>query len=127
MTTHSLKTWPNQFHEIYTGRATFTVRPYDRPYAPLDILELYEWNPDAAYGKEKTGRVCHRMIGAMIAGHDPVLGGLEAHIMPGYVVLGLVSTPDDNAERLAAILGHFVVPVAVYVATEMAAVKDPNA
>jgi 2-dehydropantoate 2-reductase len=66
-----------------------------------------------------------------VAGADLVLvcvksGDTEAagatiapHLDPAAAVLSLQNGV-DNAERLAAILGHPVVPVAVYVATEMA-------
>ena len=69
--------------------------------------------------------------GTGVAGADLVLvcvksGDTEAagatiapHLDPAAAVLSLQNGV-DNAERLAAILGHPVVPVAVYVATEMA-------
>lgn len=44
---------------------------------------------------------------------------MAPHVLPGAVILCLQNGV-DNAERLAAVLGRPVVPVAVYVATEMA-------
>ncbi|MCJ2011191.1 ketopantoate reductase family protein [Methylobacterium sp. J-076] len=44
---------------------------------------------------------------------------MRPHLQPGAVILSLQNGV-DNGERLAAILGRPVVPVAVYVATEMA-------
>lgn len=124
--THELKTWPTYFQEIHIGRKNFEVRKNDRQYRQFDVLQLREWDPevyertkvnllaqgyahesaeeiatDAAY----TGRECNRMVGYILYGGDPALVTLEAAhsgIALDYVVMSLVSTPDDAAKKRAA-------------------------
>jgi hypothetical protein len=123
---HELKTWPPYFQEVYQGRKNFEVRLNDRGFQPMDILRLKEFRPDV-YETERakflaqgvtrdhaseeaakaayTGRSCERMIGYILHGGDPAVVGMEAAhsgIQPGYVVLSLVSTPNDMAEKRAA-------------------------
>lgn len=126
--THVLKCWPPYFQEIYQGRKTYEVRKNDRApcFLPMDILRLREWLP-ATFEHERTrllaegyrrdeaaeiaadlaytGRECDRMVGYMLYGGDPAVVGMEAAhagVSPGYVVMSLVSTPNDAAAKRAA-------------------------
>lgn len=45
MTTHELKTWPDPFAAIVSGRKRFEYRRDDRGYAIGDSLRLREWTP----------------------------------------------------------------------------------
>lgn len=110
MTEHALKVWPPYFQEVHTGRKTFEARRDDRGFAPLDILRLREFDPNApgpgGQLGDYTGRECRRMVGYILYGvADPVLGDMEsahAAVAPGYVILSLVSDPRDVGADLAA-------------------------
>jgi len=45
MATHELKSWPDQFQAMWTGRKRAEFRRDDRHYAVGDLLELREWDP----------------------------------------------------------------------------------
>jgi len=57
--THELKTWPEYYEAIITGRKKFEVRINDRNFQVGDRLLLQEWNPQT---KEYTGRYTARKI-----------------------------------------------------------------
>ena len=82
-TMHELKTWPEYFEAVATGRKTFEVRKADRLFAVGDVLRLAEWLPVA---QDFTGRVCFRRV-------TYVLRGGHFGIEDGFCVLGLVVEP----------------------------------
>jgi uncharacterized protein YqfB (UPF0267 family) len=43
---HSLKTWPEFYAEVVSGRKTFEVRKDDRGFEVGDCLVLQEFNPE---------------------------------------------------------------------------------
>lgn len=43
---HRVKSWPEQFRAIVTGRKRFEVRRDDRNYQPGDTIELLEFTPE---------------------------------------------------------------------------------
>ena len=43
--THDLKTWPEYFEPILTGRKTFEIRHDDRDFKTGHVLHLREWLP----------------------------------------------------------------------------------
>ncbi len=45
MTKHELKTWPEYFFEVSTGKKKFEVRLNDRDFKVGDRVILNEWNP----------------------------------------------------------------------------------
>lgn len=59
--THALKTEIGYFEEIQSGKKTFEVRRYDRPFEEGDTIILQEWVPENKMytGKEWTGRISH--------------------------------------------------------------------
>lgn len=46
MTTHVLKTWPEYFEAVRSGRKRFEYRRDDRGFAEGDVLVLREYNPE---------------------------------------------------------------------------------
>lgn len=42
---HALKTHPDYFAEIKSGKKNFELRKMDRPFKVGDKLHLQEWNP----------------------------------------------------------------------------------
>jgi hypothetical protein len=61
MATHELKSWPDQFQAMWTGRKRAEFRRDDRGYAVGDRLDLREWDPAAGRytGFRLTARVTH--------------------------------------------------------------------
>ena len=45
MATHTLKTWPVPFEEVWEGRKTFELRQNDRGFKVGDMLALREYDP----------------------------------------------------------------------------------
>lgn len=98
MTTHELKTWPNYFQLVWSGRKTFEVRYDDRGYQRGDTVVLREWDrhwpcectakhhdPDC---KRYTGRTITAEVGHVMAS-TPTIGGQRGFVGQGYVVLAL--------------------------------------
>jgi hypothetical protein len=44
-TVHELKSWPEFFEPVYTGRKNFDLRKNDRQFAVGDVIRLREWRP----------------------------------------------------------------------------------
>lgn len=76
---HRLKTWPEYFEAILSGRKTFEVRKDDRDFAVGDVLSLLEWRPDLEC---HTGRGCDVQVTYKMTGGQ---FGLEY----GSCVLGI--------------------------------------
>ena len=76
---HELKCWPASFWDITTGKKTFDVRRWDRPYQVGDELHLREWDPSTQKysGHNLTRRVTYLQMGGQFG------------VDPGYCVLGL--------------------------------------
>lgn len=81
---HELKTWPEYFAAVASGRKTFEVRKADRDFREGDTLILREYLPSFA------GPANGYLTGATIeATVTYVLQGGQCGIEAGYVVLGL--------------------------------------
>lgn len=65
MKRHELKTWPEFFEAIETGRKKFEARTNDRDFQVGDVLRLQEWNPSTG---KFTGRVMDRMVRYILKG-----------------------------------------------------------
>lgn len=76
---HRLKTWPKFFRAVRSGRKTFEVRRFDRPFRSQDRLLLEEWDPDTGKytGAQITKRITYIMKGGAFG------------IAADYCVLGL--------------------------------------
>jgi hypothetical protein len=84
---HRLKTWPEPFEGVRSGRKPYEIRKNDRDYAVGDVLVLEEWLPaTGAY----TGRRQVRRVTYMTAGGQ---WGLPADLC----VLGMVALDDEAA------------------------------
>lgn len=83
---HELKTWPQFFAAIESGRKTFEVRRNDRGFNAGDVLYLREYDPkrkipgcaDGSY----TGNAFHVRV-------TYVLSGEAVGIKEGFVVMGI--------------------------------------
>ena len=79
MATHELKSWPDQFQAMWTGRKRAEFRRDDRGYAVGDLLDLREWDPAVGRytGFRLSARVTHLARGPAYA------------IPAGFVVLSV--------------------------------------
>ena len=75
---HELKTLPQYFQDVISGKKSFEVRKNDRPYHVGDLLALNEYNAET---KSYTGNSCLVYI-------DYILNDTE-YCKSGYVVLGI--------------------------------------
>jgi len=79
MKTHSLKTWPEYFNEVFLDHKHFEVRKNDRDFKIGDIVILKEWNnEEQAY----TGREIARIV-------QYVLHGGQFGIEDGFCVMSI--------------------------------------
>jgi hypothetical protein len=79
---HELKTWPEYFQLMESGKKTFELRKNDRDFLPGHELLLKEYDNKS---KQYTGRSLHFSI-------TYVLQGLEAEsfgLKKGYCIMGL--------------------------------------
>lgn len=83
--THALKTWPEYFKDIESGKKNFELRKFDRPYQVGDRLLLQEFNSvDNGYtGKELEFRISYLL-------HNCPEFGLKK----GFCILGLEKIAD---------------------------------
>lgn len=59
MSVHRLKTWPEYFQALCSGRKTFELRKNDRDFRVGDVLLLEEWDPAT---KAYSGRLIEREV-----------------------------------------------------------------
>lgn len=77
--THALKTWPEFYKDVESGRKNFEVRKTDRPFAEGDTILLQEWDNNTEL---YTGKECSFKIGYILNG--PGFG-----IQKGFCVMAL--------------------------------------
>ncbi len=75
---HELKTTPNYFDDVISGRKSFEVRKFDRPFHVSDLLALNEYDPKR---RCYTGNSCLVYIDYIL--NDP------KYCRAGYVILGI--------------------------------------
>lgn len=80
---HNLKTWPEYFAAVRSGKKRFEIRRNDRDFAVGDILVLREFNPGSGAYTDQTEE---RQVTFMLSGGQ---FGLEA----GFVAMGLSVGP----------------------------------
>lgn len=83
-TIHALKSWPDFFEAVRTGRKTFEVRLNDRDFRVGDRLQLNEFDPET---EQYSGRAYAVDVVYLLDGNDDVI---PRGIMPDYVVMGIV-------------------------------------
>ena len=91
MTTHELKSWPEFFEPVLSGKKTFELRKDDRRYAVGDVLWLREWEPNTAKysGRDVRKRVTYVLQGIGTGGIPPYHG-----LLRGYSILSLEDGKD---------------------------------
>jgi len=77
--THALKTWPEYYKDVESGKKPFEIRKLDRPFSEGDKILLQEYDPEK---EEYTGKECSFIIGYILKG--PGFG-----IQKGYCVMAL--------------------------------------
>ena len=78
MTRHELKTWPQYFAAVRSGKKRFEIRRNDREFAVGDVLVLREFDPEQdAY----TGQVEERQITFLLSEED-------YGVIHGFVAIG---------------------------------------
>jgi ParB family chromosome partitioning protein len=65
MSEHHLKTWPQPFADVWSGKKPFEVRKFDRDYKPNDIVRLFEFDPVTG---QFSGRYVRAGIGYVLKG-----------------------------------------------------------
>lgn len=61
MDVHTLKTWPEYFEAIWSGKKNFEIRKADRDFKVGDCLILLEYDPEAnVYTTRETDRKPHK-------------------------------------------------------------------
>lgn len=80
MKTHELKSWPQFFEPVLTGKKRFEIRNDDRGFEVGDILKLKEYIPDedCYTGRELEAKVTYLMPAF------PALG-----LMAGYCIMSI--------------------------------------
>lgn len=76
---HKLKTWPDYYHEVISGKKPFEVRYNDRNFQVGDTLSLLEWSPEF---EDYTGKQCDFEV-------TYILEGGAFGIEEGYVVMAI--------------------------------------
>ena len=91
---HELKTMPEYFAEVISGRKTFEVRKFDRPFHENDLLALNEYDTKR---KCYTGNSCLVYI-------DYILND-QKYCRAGYVIMSIkpcmirrATTPFDRCQ-----------------------------
>lgn len=79
---HELKTWPEYFQLIASGKKPFELRKNDRGFLTGHALLLREYDKDTNI---YTGRVLHRKITYVLKGEEAEAFGLKK----GFCVMGL--------------------------------------
>lgn len=79
--THALKTWPEYFKEVQSGKKTFEVRKNDREFKEGDRVLLQEYD---IVNEKYTGKELEFRIGYILNGV-----GSEFGIKKGYCVFTL--------------------------------------
>lgn len=89
---HRLKTWPEPFSAVLSGRKTFEWRKDDRDFNEGDWLILEEWFPNR---NEESGRYTGRTVTRRIG---YVLRGSGFGVPAGWAVLSLLAPPQGKSK-----------------------------
>lgn len=98
---HRLKTWPEPYEAVASGRKPYEIRVDDRGFAVGDVLVLEEWDPENVFDEASwsvirprgyTGRSVTKVVTYMTPGGK---WGLPVELC----VLGLADIPPDAGAR----------------------------
>lgn len=108
-TVHELKTWPTFYEKVVTGKKTFEIREFNRPFKIGDDLLLREFHPHTKPHGEYTGRRCRvRITDIIYSNKTPFLPSFLQNGNP-YVVLSIeLSRPLTYEGRLIQATGVVV-------------------
>ena len=99
---HELKTNPECFEDVISGKKTFEVRENDRDFKTGDLLALNEYNPEK---KAYTGRSALVYVDYACTSTRYVREGFAVmSIKPCSVLLGFQCEADDYVVPLAPIM-----------------------
>ena len=73
MKEHELRTWPESFQAIVSGKKRYEVRPDDRDFEVGDLLVLREWDPTT---KTYSGNAVRAEVTYLTRGQFGVPSGL---------------------------------------------------
>jgi len=79
---HELKTWPEYFQLMVSGKKPFELRKNDRGFLPGHELLLKEYDNKT---KQYTGRSLHFSITYVLQGREAEFFGMKE----GYCIMGL--------------------------------------
>lgn len=82
--THALKTWPEYYKLVVSGKKKFEIRKLDRPYKAGDYVLLQEFDPKT---NTYTGMESEFIISLIVEGFG---------IKKGYGVFQLEDKPDNH-------------------------------
>ena len=105
MTRHELKTWPQYFAAVRSGKKRFEIRRNDREFAVGDVLVLREFDPEQDV---YTGQVEERQITFLLSEED-------YGVIHGFVAIGFGEVvhhgdlPSDDALTAAGVCGRLQV------------------
>ena len=92
MTRHELKTWPQYFAAVRSGKKRFEIRRNDREFAVGDVLVLREFDPEQDV---YTGQVEERQITFLLSEED--YGVIHGFVAIGFgEVIHHDATVDDD-------------------------------
>jgi hypothetical protein len=101
---HELKTLPEYFEDVISGKKQFEVRKFDRPFHVGDLLALNEFDIKT---KTYTGRSCLVYIDYMLSDSE--------YVKKDYVILGIKLcrfTCEGSPYNPASMVSDYRVPLA---------------
>lgn len=81
---HELKTYPEYFEAVQSGKKPFEVRKNDRPFAVGDYLALNEYDPGENENCPSPG-----YTGRALLAEITYILSTEEFCKPGFVILGI--------------------------------------
>jgi hypothetical protein len=87
MRTHELKTWPEFYDALASGRKTFELRKNDRDFRVDDYLTLREWDPET---QKYSGRMMTKRISYMLKHRPEASCAANFGLGEGHVIMALI-------------------------------------
>jgi hypothetical protein len=95
MKNHRVKSWPEFFGPVFTGKKSFELRRNDRDYLVGEWITMQEYEPrDRSYtGREVTKQITYVLHGIGVGAIEPLKG-----LAMGYCILQLENLDADFRE-----------------------------